>query len=367
MNRPIKIAAVGDIGFHGKTGLDILAHGPGYPFALVSPIMEKSDILFGNLEIPFAPEGEGPARRDISPALRAFPATVDSLAAARFDVVSLANNHIMDYGRAGLELTLSLLDSKKIRHTGAGMTLDEARRPAMVEKDGRRIAFLAYAMKGPHTAGPEKPGAAPGDERLITEDISSLRERCEAVIVSIHFGMMYTDYPKQEDQEMTRRLIDAGAAAVIGHHPHVTQGIESYRQGVIAYSLGEFLFDPSSGFIEARHMKELRRESIILELTVTGEGTEAGPVPVCIGEDLRPGPCDEERNAEIIERIGSISAALSGYDIDFETHLAQRTMGHELKVLLYNLRRFNLGYVIRKLARVRPRHIRALISNLIRK
>ncbi len=360
MKESLHICATGDIGFHGRAGEDIAAHGAQYPFEKISGSLSRADIVIGNLEIPFVPEGARPERRDISPEFRSDPAAAGALRAAGFDIVSLANNHIMDYGIRGLETTLETLDNSGIAHTGAGMNLAEARQPAVIEKEGRRLGMLSYAMKGKHTARSETPGAAPLDEAIILEDIARLKERADDLVVSLHFGMIYTDYPKREHQKLSRKIIDAGANAVLGHHPHLIQGIEDYGDGIIAYSLGEILFDPSSGYVEASHVEDLRRQSMILELIISNEGTVATVLPVCTGEDLRPGLCGEEMENMILTRLQAISSVLPGYDIDFDRHLARRTTGHETRVLMYNLRRLNFGYAVKKLTKLRFSHIRSL-------
>lgn len=360
MKDTLHISAVGDIGFHGRAGEDIASHGPRYPFEKITSVLSKADIVIGNLEIPFVPEGAQPVRRDISAGFRSHPDAAESLRAAGFDIVSLANNHIMDYGPEGLQTTLDTLDSTGIAHAGAGMNLAGARKPVIVEREGRRLGMLAYAMEGKHTAGSGTPGAAPLDEAVILEDLAQLKDKADVIVVSLHFGMIYTDYPKREQQILARRIIDAGADAVLGHHPHLIQGIESHGHGMIAYSLGEILFDPSSGYVEATQVADLRKQSMILELQVSSEDTTAEVIPVYAGEDLRPAPCGKEMENEILTRLRNISSVLPEYDIDFDRHLSERTTGHEMKVLMSNLRRMNIGYVARKLTRVRFSHIKGL-------
>jgi poly-gamma-glutamate synthesis protein (capsule biosynthesis protein) len=362
VNERLTIAAVGDIGFHGRVGLDVAARGPEHPFEFVAPLLARADLRIGNLEIPFAPSGARPARRGISPGFRADPPAAAALRAARFDLVSLANNHVMDYGTAGLNTTTETLDRLGIAHAGAGMSLEEAGRPAILEAGGRRIGLLARASGGEHTAGPSEPGSAPLDEAELLDGIAGLRGGVDAVIVTLHFGMIYTDYPRREDQALARRLVDAGADAVIGHHPHVLQGIERWGRGIIAYSLGEFLFDPSSGHVVAAHMSELRRQTMLLEIEISAAGAEARPVPVSIDHDLRPKPCSGEEGDRILARLRAVSDALPGYAIDFDRHLAGRTARHEMRVALRNLLHGDPRYLLGKLSKLRWRHIRGLLG-----
>ena len=360
MSGKVIFSAVGDIGLHGRAGEEIVARGPGWAFAPAAGILGRADILFGNLEIPFSGPEARPARRDISSGFRSEPETAAALRSGGFDVVSLANNHIMDYGAEGLETTIAILEREGILHVGAGMDEAEARRPVVVERNGRRFGITACAMKGTHTAGGGRPGAAPLDD-LVLDGIRSLGERTDTVVVSVHFGKIFTDFPTREDQAAARRMIDAGADAVIGHHSHVVQGIERYGKGIIAYSLGEFIFDPAAGFVEAAQMAGLRRRSMLLEIGFGDTKVEADPVPVVAGEDLRPVPVEGRAREEFLDRLDSISRVLPRYDIDFEGHLAERIVPHETKVALYNLRRGNIMYVLRKLPRMRPGHAVAII------
>jgi poly-gamma-glutamate synthesis protein (capsule biosynthesis protein) len=179
------------------------------------------------------------------------PTVVRGLAAAGFDVVSLANNHSLDYGPEGLADTMQALDAAGIAYAGAGPDLAQARRPALLEAAGRRVAFLAYSMTLPETfyALDEKAGTAYGLEEHVREDVTRAREQADIVLVSFHWGQEGTTRLRKYQVELGHAAIESGAAAVIGHHPHVLQAAERYRDGVILYSLGNFAFgsySPSS-------------------------------------------------------------------------------------------------------------------------
>ncbi len=367
MSEKVVVHAVGDIGLHGSVGKMIRQRGPGYPFELVTPVLDRSDILLGNLEIPFVEGGSSPVFRDVSPEFRAAPEAAAALSHAGFNVVTLANNHMMDFGAGGLRTTMAALESEGIAYAGAGENIEEARRPVVVERGGMRIGLIARAVGRRHAAGPASPGVAPLDESEILESVKRLSDENDALVVSLHFGMIYTDYPRIEDRDLARRIIGAGAAAVIGHHPHLIQGIESYSGRVIAYSLGEFIFDPSAGIVEAVHVAQLRRQRLMLEIVFEGKEVRADPIPVYAGEDCRPVPCEDRTGSEILERLGDISRALLEYDIDFQEHLASRTVSHEMRVAMANLRRGNPLYLVRKLLSIRPRHAAALISEFRRR
>ena len=233
-------------------GIAATAHGPtcrydsaerdvDYPFQAVRSELDAADMVFGNLECPLSQRGRRSAN-DIS--YRASPEYAGALARAGFRVVSLANNHAFDYGEVALADTLEALRASGIQPVGAGTSLTDARKPAVVTVEGIRIGFLAYCMVGSDviyaTAG--ESGVAPANPRMIAEDAASLRSVADIVVVSIHWGIELRSLPWPRMVEFARDMIDCGADAVLGHHSHVAGSVEIYRNRPILYSLGNFSF-----------------------------------------------------------------------------------------------------------------------------
>ena len=221
-------------------------------FEKVGKVTREADVFLVNLECPFTERGEIVFKNFN---FRARPNLVDALTAGGVDVVSLANNHIMDYGSDGLDDTLSTLDEGGIRHFGAGATLAGAREPVIVEVKGVRIAFLGYLFLGDQHPEPyeifatdDQPGAAGHYDdvdrlqSMIEEDIQSAKERADHVIPFFHWGREGQADPMPYQVALAHAAIDAGASAVLGSHPHNLQGIEVYNGAPIAYSLGNFVF-----------------------------------------------------------------------------------------------------------------------------
>jgi poly-gamma-glutamate synthesis protein (capsule biosynthesis protein) len=175
---------------------------------------------------------------------RMRPDYVEVLPQAGIDLVNLANNHIYDYGEEGLFDTISYLDSIGVLHVGAGRDQAEARKPVVLHLKGRSVGFLGYYGGGEAPAAQgTKPGVAPRNTDVIAADIRALRrDSVDYVVVTLHWGTEKAEYPDAAQQAFAHGVIDAGADAVIGHHPHVLQGIERYKKGVIVYSLGNFVF-----------------------------------------------------------------------------------------------------------------------------
>ncbi len=239
----LRIAAVGDIMLGGTGTPEFEKFGYDYPFDKTRELLKQSHIVFGNLEGPLTHADHAPVAKKY--VYRSTPEKVaPALRNAGFNVVSLANNHAMDQGAEGLKHTMDALDLVGIKHAGAGMNLAEARRPAILEAKGARVAFLAYTFTFPEEfwATADRPGSPFGHETQVRADIAAAKQQADIVLVSFHWGQEGKTELRDYQKQLGHAAIDAGAAAVIGHHPHVLQGVERYKNGVILYSLGNFAF-----------------------------------------------------------------------------------------------------------------------------
>ena len=151
----------------------------------------------------------------------------------------------MDFGADSLATTRSLLAANGLEAFGAGKDLAEARRPVIVTRKGIRFGFLGYGVAHSRRvyASKQRPGIAPIVMEDIRKDIAALRSKVDVLILSLHWGMEYDSLPSARQREQAHQLLDWGADMILGHHPHVVQGIEVYKNKVIAYSLGNFVFD----------------------------------------------------------------------------------------------------------------------------
>lgn len=255
---PIKVIAVGDIMLDGTARPVLGENGYDYPFAQVKRYFAGAQVVFGNLEGPLTERGA--AEQDKTYVFRSPPQKVSqALKAAGFNVVSLANNHTLDYGAEGLTQTMEALDAAGIAHAGAGATLDQARQPVIVEAGGKRIAILAYSLTLPESfyAQANKAGTAFGHEAVVRRDIAAARRQADIVLVSFHWGQEGKTALRDYQVQLGHAAIDAGAAAVIGHHPHILQAVEHYKDGVILYSLGNFTFGSYSKDAKVSAVAEL--------------------------------------------------------------------------------------------------------------
>jgi poly-gamma-glutamate capsule biosynthesis protein CapA/YwtB (metallophosphatase superfamily) len=238
----IVINAVGDIMLAGSGTGTFARMGYDYPFAATHLEMKAADINIGNLEAPITRRGLEFTGKKFR--FKTSPNAAAALKRAGFSILTLANNHIMDFGADGLDETLRRLDREDIYHTGAGVNLASARKPALVPVRDKKIAFLAYSLTLPKEfyAEADRAGTAPGFAPLYIEDIMKAKSCADYVVVSFHWGAEKSLTPQPYQILAAHRAVDAGADLVIGHHPHVLQGIELYKKGVIFYSLGNFAF-----------------------------------------------------------------------------------------------------------------------------
>jgi poly-gamma-glutamate synthesis protein (capsule biosynthesis protein) len=240
------IVAVGDVMLSRTVGEIITATGdPRAPFLKTVGMLEEADITFCNLESPFYEEEPQTGDRLT---FGADPVTVEGLKYAGFDIVSLANNHFGDQGTDGMSFTLSHLTENGIGYTGAGENEVAARQPFIIERNGVKFAFLAYndvqsAIRKGYAATSDKPGFAVLTSSNLKQDIQYAREKAQVVVVSIHWGVEYEETPTERQITYAHLAIDSGASLVLGHHPHVIQPLEEYKDGYIFYSLGNFVFD----------------------------------------------------------------------------------------------------------------------------
>jgi poly-gamma-glutamate synthesis protein (capsule biosynthesis protein) len=238
---PVRLVFVGDVMLDDGPGKEIAAgRDPLAPFAA---LLADADYRIGNLECSLATTGK--PMPDKIYTFRADPRATRVLK-GRFDAMSVANNHSGDYGRTAFMETLVALDEAGIRHFGGGRNLVEAHAPLWIEKKGLRIAVLGYNEFLPRAfeAGADFPGIAWSEDSHVISDIRAARAAgADVVIPFMHWGWEYEEGPNARQRQLAHAMIDAGADAVVGGHPHVTQGAEVYRDKPIIYSLGNFVFD----------------------------------------------------------------------------------------------------------------------------
>ncbi|GAA4028362.1 CapA family protein [Actimicrobium antarcticum] len=238
----VSIAFVGDIMLDDTPG-KVIKSGRD-PFAPFATILQSADIRIGNLECVVATKGK--AQPDKPYTFRAHPRTLPVLK-RHFDAVALANNHSGDFGPVAFAEMLDLLERQGIGYFGGGRDLARAHTPLIIERNGLRIALLGYNEFFPRSfeADTDKPGIAWSEDEHVRRDIGLARSEYHAdlVIPVMHWGWEHEPAASQRQRALARLMIDAGADAIVGGHPHVIQNVEQYQGKPIIYSLGNFVFD----------------------------------------------------------------------------------------------------------------------------
>lgn len=304
----VTLSAVGDILLDRGVAKQIQAHGTDYPFQLVAPQLQAADIAFGNLECPIAERGQKVVKPFV---FKAPPGFAPCLNAGGFDILSCANNHTLDCGRVGLQETMAALRQRNIQWCGAGETRNLAEKPAVLQVRGLKVAFVGFCEFVPEGVflNDEKPSIALADENRVRAALQKARTQADILVASFHWGIEYQNRPSVRQKLLARVAAQAGADLVLGHHPHVLQGLEvlrgpQNRRCVVAYSLGNFLFDAPSRFVADT------RDTTILQCALDKTGVRSVQfVPVQI-ENYRPKIAKGQAATNLLAQLSKLCAEL---------------------------------------------------------
>jgi poly-gamma-glutamate capsule biosynthesis protein CapA/YwtB (metallophosphatase superfamily) len=309
-----RLGFVGDILLNGTIGDLIEAEGPLAPWEGVRELLSSADITCGNLECAVGTTGTPIPGKTWT--FRAEPATLQGLADSGLDVVSLANNHTLDFGEECLLETVDLVRAAGLGTIGAGADEAAAREPFIREVNGVKVGILATAVTVPTpdwAAKPDKPGIAvdyPGWFPGIVASIQDLSQRVDVVVVYVHWGDERTPAPVQWIERVHTAMRDAGAHAIIGSHPHVLHGVRYDGSTVTAYSLGNFVFSTNPEYPDCQI-------GAILNLTVSKgkiEAVELVPTKIVWGKTY---PMEGEEREGILAKMSSLSRPM-GSDVDMD-------------------------------------------------
>ncbi|WP_305097692.1 CapA family protein [Croceibacterium aestuarii] len=324
----------------------------------IAPALRGADLAIGHLEVPHT-DCRGEVSGDV-PAPGAPPENLAAIARAGISMVSLAGNHIADCGARGIADTIAGLDVLAIAHAGAGMDIDQAREPAIVEAGGMRVALLSYNCVGPEfsRASASRAGAAylplrtangepvsprsriAGIEReagdILSADIAAARQAADVVLVAMHKGRVHTPAMLESyERPIAQMAVERGADAVISHHAHIARGIEFHGGRPIFHGLGNgcvvtralspaqdhparaewarkrrelFGFEPEEGYDLAPFHPEAKLAFLGRITIAPGEPPRASIVPVFVEAPGRPVLAEEERAADVRSYLEAITA-----------------------------------------------------------
>lgn len=290
----VVISVAGDILLDRGVANAIRQNGPAYPYEGVARLFNQDDITVANLECPLTMV-DGGAMKAKRFVFKADPLSADTLKAAGVDALMLANNHTMDYLSEGLADTMKALDSAGLLYAGAGQSGDDIR-PCFIERNGVRIGILSYSSLPPEGFMYDDSSATIAYARAgflddLRSEVTNAAAECDFLMVYFHWGTEYRHDVSDLQIEIAHAAVDSGASAVVGSHPHVLQGIETYKGVPIYYSIGNFVFD--------KQIPEGTDEAVILQFTVGKKGIAAvNALPVVI-KDCQPKLAEAQKADEI--------------------------------------------------------------------
>jgi len=268
-----------------------------FPFRYIKEELLNNDFVFANLESPII---EGRKINAGEMFFRTDEKLIPVLKEMNFSIVSLANNHMLDMGQKGLLNTFKVLTENNIQYIGAGENYEKAHGPKILEKNGIKFAFLAYndddVILATNEATNDRVGTAFMDLEGLKKDVASAKLLADFVIVSMHSGNEYQIEPNQRQINFSHTAIDSGADLVIGHHPHIIQKYEQYKNGYIFYSLGNCIFD--------QMWSEETRRGIMMKMIFSKENIEKmEPIPFLIENFSQPRIINKEVELELYNKI----------------------------------------------------------------
>lgn len=321
---PVCLVAVGDIMLSRGVAGEIRKNSadPGHPFSGIKNCLKSGDIVFGNLENPVTPGREIMLPERI---LRADPSVVLALQEAGFTILSLANNHLPDFGTRGLLDTFWYLEQAGLSYVGAGKTEKEAFAAKYIEIKGLKIAFLAFCdhilVPEAYLAGAGRPGVAYLDPEKVRATVREARDKADIVVVSLHAGTEYEPAPDLAQTRFAHLAVDAGADLVLGHHPHVLQKVEEYKGKYIFYSLGNFVFD--------QKWSRATREGLLAKIFIGAEGVEEIEcLPVFINDQNQPQFLEGEEAERVLKALDLNLEAVAVPAWDQESRVFKESKRH---------------------------------------
>jgi hypothetical protein len=310
MGETITFGAVGDVSLAGRAGEDARAHGVDWLFEKMRPVLDRAELLFGNMESVVIPPDFPREEIDAAGMISSLPGeeAARALRRAGFDVLNLAANHVLDAGSVGLDYTKACLERAGIVAGGVGYSQVEARQLRVVEKSGLRVGFLCYAEDSNWTMGHTNPGFALYELETILEDVRRHRGSVDALVVSLHADLEFMPTPSVPRRRNSRAIAEAGATLLLEHHPHVPQGVEMVNGCLVCYSLGNFVFDAHTDAYMNNNGPHTAHSFVLLAEVGRGEVRSFERIPFAIETppEQRPTPLEGAEREEMLAYLADL-------------------------------------------------------------
>jgi poly-gamma-glutamate synthesis protein (capsule biosynthesis protein) len=360
----INLCAAGDVSFQGrfsdKPSMDC--------FSSVAGLFSMSDLTIANLENPLIDEGM-PVPDKCT--LRGSVKWASVLKDSGINVVSLANNHMMDFGEDGLFSTMKALDDAGVKYVGAGRTADEANAPILLEINGMRLAVFARTsviVASPSYAEKDKAGVAFLDFEKTRMMIGEYKEKTDVIILCIHWGLEDYSYPTPDQKKQAEAFINDGVDLVLGHHPHVVQGIERINKGLVSYSSGNFLFDEfywtytnRDGDIQDTFstLSAENRKGMILTIDYHGPSRDYHCIPTCIDPSGKVLIDETPSRKTDLKRLSAV-LSLPGYAWIWRLYSVRKEIQLRIRPMIAGKLTWS------KIKKIRASHFKQLVSTIKR-
>ncbi len=358
----MKIVAVGDIFLGDYTicigyGIRSMIEKKGHEFIIkdIAGYLKHSDIVFGNLETVLS-DIDLDSKNIISLACRGKPEFVKVLTDSGFNYINIANNHILQHGERAFHETIRILEENDINVVGVNKKGKYICNPVVKKIKDLNVAFLGYCFC-PEFYYKNDVLYAAGSRNDILNEIKAVKSNADILIISCHWGVELIDKPSINTRILARMIVDSGADIIIGHHPHVVQGIEEYKGSIILYSLGNFIFDITFS-------RELRT-SVLVEITIDEhKNISYAMIPLKITSQYKPVLMNDKDSEKFKKYLYNISNHLNddpNYEDLEENHYEYYSKAFRIKrkmqmqkvfYLIKNLTKLDVivyGYLARKM------------------
>ena len=333
MKKEVEVLITGDFCPIGRN-ISKIENNDNSIFDAISPFVREADLAITNLEAPLTQSECKIAKT--GPNIKGSPSAAKMLSNAGFNLVTLANNHILDYDEMGIEDTLQHCRQADLDYVGAGINLKEARKPYIKTINSLEIGVLSFAENEFCAASENSAGANPINPITNHYDIKKAKEQVDVLFVIVHGGREHYQLPTPQQRERYRFYIDSGADIVVGHHTHCYSGYEIYNEKPIFYSLGNFIFDYKEKYQKGLWtqgygvMFSLNRDEIKFDLIPYNQGRRRNPALEMLSE--------EEKNIfdKNIERLNNIIINDNLFVEEWQKYLKTQEKGYKGMLLLQN-------------------------------
>lgn len=357
------IIAVGDVNPCRDLASSLMAQDLEHKQLVLDDLFTGADLVVGNLEGPITDSRQ--LRTEQIWNLNVPPCLAPLLSG--FDGFSLANNHIFDFGEDGFVDTIDSLAEQGVQHCGAGLNAQEAVKPALFDLDGFIVSMIGITDRNWHPSGPNSPGVAIWDDQKTAETIGALAVNTDFVIVQVHQGYEFVDYPGPEELDIASRAIDAGADLVLGHHSHYVMGISRKGTSAIAYGLGDFLLDKMH---IPKPYRQKSRNCVLFRFEITTHEVLDWSIKPFVSDEFGwPIPATGDQEISIRKHFRGLCEVLTDRDEtlrQFRSQAGKNMLPYALNLLARLYRQDGIKATLNRLSRVRMVDLTVLFSTLYR-